>query len=167
MKNRYLVLIGLLILAVMIAGCTSQTAPSAPPTQPATPVQPPATQQAPPAPQLVGTNWKLGWYDNTNGVWSPVISGSTINAVFSSDGTISGSGGCNPYVTVYHLGIPPKISITRPAVSDTQCQAPTGVSSQESYYYTDLGWVDTYSITDGQLIFFDTQGKKILQFDPL
>jgi hypothetical protein len=58
------------------------------------------------------------------------------------------------------------ISFTWPVVPYTQCQPPTGVSSQESYYYTDLGRVDTYSITDGQLIFFDKQGEKILQFDP-
>ncbi len=168
MKNGCVFLIGLLILAVMITGCTSQTVPSAPPTQPATPVQQPVTQQtSPPAPQLVGTNWKLGWYDNTNGMWTSVVSGSSINAIFASDEKMSGFGGCNPYITVYHLMDAPKVSITRPAVSDNQCQEPIGVSSQESYYYTDLERVDTYSITDGQLIFFDKQGRKILQFDAL
>ena len=167
MKNGILFLIGLLVLAVMITGCTSQPVSPVPSTQPATPAQQPVTLQTPAAaPQLVGTNWKLGWYDNTNGMWTSVIEGSSINAIFASDEKVSGSGGCTPYITVYHLGISPMISITRPVVPYTQCQSPTGVSSQESYYYTDLERVNTYSIENGQLIFNDKTGKKILQFDP-
>lgn len=168
MKKGIMFLIGLLILAVMISGCTSQPASTVPSTQPATPAQQPVTQQSPaPSPQLIGTNWKLGWYDDTKGVWSSVISGSAINAIFASDEKISGFGGCTPYITVYHLGNPPKVSISRPTVPDTQCQTPTGVDGQASAYYTDLERVDTYSIANGQLLFFDKTGMKILQFDPL
>jgi heat shock protein HslJ len=100
-------------------------------------------------------------------VWSSVISGSSINAIFSSDGMLSGTGGCNPYITEYQFGETPKIVIRRPAVSDSSCQAPTGVSSQESAYYTDLERSDSYAITNSQLLFFDKTGKKILQFDPV
>jgi heat shock protein HslJ len=165
MKRGIWFFIGLLILTVMIAGCTSQSNATAPSALPATP-QPSVAQQAPAqSPQLIGTNWKLGWYDDTKGVWSSVIQGSSINAVFSSDEKINGAGGCNPYISGYHLGEKPKIVIIRPAVPDSQCQSPTGVSSQESAYYTDLERADTYSITNGQLLIFDRTGKKILQFD--
>jgi hypothetical protein len=93
MKNGILFLIGLLVLAVMIAGCTNQPVSPIPSTQPATPAQQPVTLQTPAAaPQLVGTNWKLGWYDDNKGGWSSVIQGSSINAVFASDEKISGSG---------------------------------------------------------------------------
>lgn len=167
MKYRICFFIGLLILAVMIAGCTSQSNATAPSQPPVTTQQPVAQQMPIQSPALKGTNWKLGWYDDTKGVWSSVIEGSTINAIFASDEKISGNGGCNAYITVYHIGDTPKIVIRRPAVPDTQCQVPTGVSSQESAYYTDLERADSYSITNGQLFIFDNTGKKILQFDPL
>jgi heat shock protein HslJ len=156
--------IGLLILVVMISGCTSQ--PVTPATSPLPTTQQTVAQQTPaPSPALTGTDWKLVWYADTKGVWSSVIQGSTINAIFSTDGKMNGAGGCNPYITVYHLGDAPKIVISRPAVPDAQCQGPPGVSSQESAYYTDLGQADIYSITNGQLFIFDKTGKKILQFD--
>jgi heat shock protein HslJ len=167
MKRGIWFFVGLLILTVMIAGCTSQSNATAPALSPqtVTPQLSVASQAPAQSPQLIGTNWKLGWYDDTKGMWSSVIAGSSINAIFSSDEKMSGAGGCNPYISVYHLGTPPKIVISRPAVPDSQCQSPTGVNSQESAYYTDLERADTYSITDGQLLIFDNTGKKILQFD--
>jgi heat shock protein HslJ len=38
--------------------------------------------------------------------------------------------------------------------------------SQESAYFTELQAAETYSITNGQLVIFDKENKKILQFDP-
>ena len=164
MKRGIWFLVGLLILTVMIAGCTSQSGTAAPST-PVAPQQSVAQQAGVQSPQLVGTNWKLGWYDDTKGVWSSVIQGSSINAIFSSDEKMNGAGGCNPYVSVYHIGVSPRIVISRPAVPGSECQSPSGVNSQESAYYTYLERADTYSITDGQLLIFDKTGKKILQFD--
>ena len=51
-------------------------------------------------------------------------------------------------------------------VTDHLCQTPSGVMSQESAYFTDLEWAETYSITNGQLLIFDKTNKTILQFDP-
>jgi heat shock protein HslJ len=166
MKNGIWFLIGLLIFAVMISGCTSQPSATVPSPQPAATTQQPVAQQTTvPAPALIGTNWKLGWYDDTKGVWSSVIEGSTITAIFASDEKISGAGGCNPYITDYHLGNAPMIWFRRPAVPETFCQTPTGVNSQETAYFTDLERADSYSITNGQLLLFDKTGRKILQFD--
>ena len=166
MKHGIWFFIGLLILAVMISGCTSQSTATVPSPQPAV-TQQSVAQQSLLSPVFIGTNWKLGWYDDTKGVWSSVIAGSTINAIFTSDEKVSGNGGCNQYITDYHLGDTPKIWFRRPAVPDSTCQTPTGVSNQESEYYTDLEWADTYAIMNGQLLIFDKTGKKILQFDHL
>jgi heat shock protein HslJ len=157
---------GLVLLAVLICGCTSQPA-AVPASQTPAPVSQQVTAAAPATgPTLTGTNWQLGWFDDTKGMWSKVAQGSTINAKFSGDGKISGFSGCSDYTTKYQLTESPKVWITRPAVPEKVCQTPTGVMGQESAYYTDLEWSQTYGITGGQLVFYDKTGKKILQFDP-
>jgi heat shock protein HslJ len=164
MKQRVLLFAGLLILAVLFSGCTSQPAP-APVTQAPAAATPQATVTHMATTSLIGTDWKLGWYDDTKGTWSKVIQDSTITAKFSSDGKVTGFSGCSDYDTKYELGDAPQIWIVRPAVSTKVCQTPTGVMGQESAYFTDLEWAKTYAIKDGQLLIFDKTQKKILQFD--
>lgn len=167
MKRCFLLCAGLLVLAILISGCTSQ--PAATPTTP-TPApaieQPTATPAASAAETFIGSHWKLGWYDDTKGMWTKVAEGSTITAQFTADGKIRGFSGCSDYITTYQITESPKIWFRRPAVSETLCQTPTGVMSQESAYFTDLEWSETYATKDSQLLFFDKSGKKILQFDP-
>jgi heat shock protein HslJ len=79
---------------------------------------------------------------------------------------VTGFSGCSDYVTDYQLTETPKVWFRRPAVPEIVCQSPNGVMSQQSAYYTDLEWSQTYAVTNGQLIFNDKSGKKILQFDP-
>jgi heat shock protein HslJ len=166
MKIVYFTCIGLLVLAVLATGCTSQPAQT-----PVTPVTTavPTTTAAPTAvvpSEIAGITWKLGWFDDTKGVWSKVAEGSTITATFLNEGKVTGSGGCNGYSADFHLGDAPRIWIRRPVVPERLCQTPNGVMSQESAYFTDLEWAETYSITNGQLLIFDRTNKKILQFDP-
>ena len=164
MKRLILILMGILAAAILLAGCTSQPAP-APATTAAT--QPPATTAAPApiAPTLTGITWNLGWFDDTKGVWSKVAEGSTVTATFFPEGQVTGSGGCNGYSTDYQLAKESVIWIRRPVVPDHLCQSPNGVMSQESAYFTDLSWAENYSVINGQLLFYDRSGRKILQFD--
>jgi heat shock protein HslJ len=168
MKVQDLACIGLFILAVFVAGCTNQPVQTSSTTT--TTVVTSQLTAATPIPttlsSISGTTWKLGWFDDTKGVWSKVAEGSTITATFGSGEKVSGSGGCNVYTTDYHLGDAPRIWFRRPVVPEHLCQTPTGVMSQESVYFTDLEWSETYSITNGQLLLFDKTNKKILQFDP-
>ncbi|MCK9579624.1 MAG: META domain-containing protein [Methanoregula sp.] len=163
MKQGFVICISLLIFAVLICGCTSQPA-----TAPVTPVaaDPQATEVTHmETTSFIGTNWQLEWFDDTKGMWSKVAEGSTVTATFSADGKLTGFSGCSDYTTEYQLTESQKIWITRPAVKEKVCQTPIGVMSQESVYYTDLEWAETYSMKDGQLLLFDKTGKKILQFD--
>jgi heat shock protein HslJ len=166
MKFLYFICIGLLFLTVFISGCTNHPGPApattpVAPTLTAAPTSPVVTQ-----PSLTDTTWNLGWFDDTKGVWSKVAEGSMITATFLNEGKVTGSGGCNGYSTDYQLGTPPRIWFKRPVVSEHLCQTPNGVMSQESAYFTNLEWAETYSITNGQLLIFDKADKKILQFDP-
>jgi len=168
MKRTLLIISALILSAALVAGCTSQ------PSQ--TPAPVPANTNAvvetsapavPSAPSLAGTSWKLGWYDDTKGVWSSVVQGSTITAAFTSDGKITGSNGCTQYTTEYTLLAAPGIWIRRPAVPETTCSAPLGVNSQQSAYYTDLMNAATYTFSGSELQMHDKPGKKILQFEPM
>jgi len=167
MKVLHFACIGLLLTAAFIAGCTSQPAQT-----PATPVATtaPAPSAAPvtaAGPTLTSTTWMLAWLSGENKIWSKVAEGSTITATFLNEGKVTGSGGCNGYSSDYQLGKEFRIWFRRPVVPQNNlCQTPVGVMSQESYYFTDLQDAETYSITNNQLIMFDRDGRKILQFDP-
>jgi heat shock protein HslJ len=160
--------IGLLVISVLVTGCTSQPAPvqSVPPLTTTAPAQTTATSPVVLPDTLTSTTWQLRWFDDNNGGWSSVGEGSTVFATFISESAITGSGGCNGYTSKYQIGNESRIQIMRPVVTDRLCQTPVGVMSQESVYFTDLGRAATYSITNGQLLIFDTANKKILQFDP-
>ncbi|RPI37363.1 MAG: META domain-containing protein [Methanoregulaceae archaeon] len=166
MKLLHIAYIGLVILAVLVSGCTSQ--PAQLPASPAATAAP--TAAATPAvavpSSLTSTTWKLAWFDDTRGVWTKVTEGSTIMATFMNEGRITGSGGCNGYSADFQLGNESRIFIRRPVVPDHSCQTPTGVMSQESAYFTQLQAAETYSITNDQLLILNKENKKILQFDP-
>jgi heat shock protein HslJ len=166
MRVLYFACIGLLLLVVIMTGCTSQ--PAQTPAAPATTVTTVQTTTTPGAvpPSLANTVWNLAWFDDTNGMWTKVADGSNVSATFFTEGRVTGSGGCNGFSADYQLGNESRIWIRRPVVPDNLCQAPNGVMSQESAYFTDLSWAETYSITNGQLLIFDKTNRKILQFDP-
>lgn len=165
MKDTLLIISALILSAALIAGCTSQ--PTLTPTQVHVTTNAPFQTSASPtslAPSLTGTSWKLGWYDDTKGVWSSVIQGSTITATFTTDGKITGSNGCAQYTTEYTLLTAPGIWVRRPSVPEITCSEPLGVNSQQSAYYTDLMNSVTYTISSNELQMYDKTGKKILQF---
>jgi heat shock protein HslJ len=160
----------LLILTIAFCGCTAQPVPVAPsvPVTYAIVEQTSTVSATPIVPQSIrDITWKLGWYDDTKGIWSSVISGSTITATFGNDEKVRGSGGCNAYSTDFHLGNAPKIWIRRPVVQDIECSTPTGVMHQESAYFTDLSRGQNYTLMNGQLLIFDSENRRILQFDPM
>lgn len=168
MKVLHIACIGLVVLAVLITGCTSQPAQApASPAATAAPVQTTAEIQSALPDTLTSTIWNLTWFDDTKGVWSKVADGSMITATFLNEGRVTGSGGCNGYSVEYQLGNESRIFIRRPEVPDHLCQFPTGVMSQESAYFTDLMAAESYSITNGQLLIFDKENRKVLQFEPL
>jgi heat shock protein HslJ len=167
MKVSYITCIGLLVLAVLLTGCTSQPAQTPAPLTTVAPAMTSAAIPAAPPATLTSNSWKLAWYDDTKGVWSKVTEGSTITATFLNEGKVTGSGGCNGYSTDFQLGSTPRIWFRRPVVPEHLCQTPNGVMSQESAYFTDLEWAETYSITNNQLVIFNKANTKILQFDPM
>ena len=167
MKSLFIFASTMVVLLIVVGGCTGQPSQQVQPIPVPTLITPMATppQTAQPL-TLTSQGWNLGWYDDTKGVWSSVIKGDNVSIWFGMDGNISGSAGCTKYYSAaYQTRDVNTIQINRPKESTTTCQAPTGVISQDSMYFTDLGWAASYVISGDQLQLFDSTGKKILQFD--
>lgn len=82
------------------------------------------------------TSWILESYADSTGILIPVIGGSDITTRFSTNGTLSGTSGCNAYTAAY-LVSGKKIAIT-PAVRTRLTCAEPGIMPQESAFLTDL-----------------------------
>jgi heat shock protein HslJ len=104
----------LLVFVILISACRpapTSPEPPAPPTEPpaptvAEPVEVEATEEVAPtdelAAQLVDKLWILVAYGD---LANPTVveEGTVVTALFSSDGNLSGSGGCNNFSTTYQL----------------------------------------------------------------
>jgi len=113
-----------------------------------------------PAP-LVGTNWTLASFHSGDSV-SSVIAGTTLTAVFSEDGRVSGSAGCNSYFAHYNsTGI--SLAISGIGSTKMYCTTP-GVMQQESTYLSLLGQVATFTIEGNHLGVSDAKGVPLLSF---
>ena len=135
-QNAILFLIGGIILAVLLAGCTAPLGTMPPATTPATP--------APMTPVVIATEHS----SPLSGTWtlisalggrgtSNVLPGTTITATFAEDGTISGSGGCNNYVASCQSGVN-TLSIGTLITTLKTCDSPAGIMNQEQIYLMNL-----------------------------
>jgi len=116
----------------------------------------------PPVPEpLVGTNWTLDSFYTGDAV-SSVISGTTITAVFDSEGRVAGSAGCNRYFASYNMtGI--SMSIGPAGSTKMYCNNP-GVMQQESTYLASLNRAATFTITGDRLSLTNANGATLLSF---
>jgi heat shock protein HslJ len=161
-QNAILFLIGGIIVAVLLAGCTAPLGTMPPATTPATPspMTPEVTATEPSSP-LSGT-WTLisalGGMGTSN-----VLPGTTITATFAEDGTISGSGGCNNYVASCQSGAN-TLSIGALITTLKTCDSPAGIMNQEQIYLMNLQAAAKYMITGDILSISDANGKILLTF---
>jgi heat shock protein HslJ len=158
MKNRTLFLVLLVVFStLLIAGCTTTPAPATPPVTtlptpvPATPATV-ATTIPLTDPALTGT-WTLNGMMVGAGT-TPVVPNAQITATFSSDGTLSGFGGCNNYNANYILtgettNFGKTISLG-PVIATQKFCADT--SNQELTYLANLQKATAYSIPDNTMI---------------
>jgi heat shock protein HslJ len=159
MKKLLLFILGIFMLMICFAGCTSQ--PATPPTtQAPVPTQLPAISQ-PIATQspLVGV-WDLVSYNNGKGAIQTVIIGSQTTADFRADWKLSGSGGCNQYSAEYMTSGSNGITITQPITTLMACVEP--IMQQETQYLSLLQQVSKYEISGDQLTLFDKNDVKLL-----
>jgi heat shock protein HslJ len=112
---------------------------------------------------LEGTLWVLTGYNNGQGGFVSVLTGSEITALFSTDGTLSGSAGCNTYNAAFTRE-GDSLQIGPAAVTRMMCAEPEGVMEQESGYLNALGKVTSFSISGDQLTLLDESGNSQAQY---
>ncbi len=116
-----------------------------------------------PAP-FTGTLWLLQSYSIPGKeAVSSVIAGTTVTAVFSADGNVSGSAGCNHYGGGYTLD-GSNLSVSTLFTTLMYCEEPEGVMEQESRYLGLLGNVSTWRVEGDRLILSDAEGADLLIF---
>jgi heat shock protein HslJ len=156
MKKMIAIVVGILMLTVYFAGCTSQQVTPAPvQTKASVTTQPPVAFPA-------GVEWRLTTYLNRVNVLTPVTGIKPVTALFGSSGKLSGSGGCNQYSAAYSVS-GTGITISQPATTLMACEE--SVMQQESAYLADLTKASSYSNTPGDtLTFYDASGAVILVY---
>jgi heat shock protein HslJ len=110
---------------------------------------------------LVGTNWTLDSFHTGDAV-SSVLAGTTITAVFSKDGSIVGSAGCNQYFASYNV-TGTSLQVSQAGSTKMACGAP-GVMQQEGKYLTLISQAKTAIIKGGSLTLADAKGAAILSY---
>jgi heat shock protein HslJ len=94
--------------------------------------------------ELAGTSWQAIAYNNGKQAVVSVDAKTKLTAVFSKDGNVSGSSGCNTFSATYEAN-PPKLSFGPFASTRKACASPD-VMTQESAYLAALASARTYRI---------------------
>ena len=110
---------------------------------------------------LNGTEWVLTGYVPDGTTLQP-LDGTTVTMVFSKDGQITGSAGCNHYFAGYEIK-GTAVTIGQAGSTEMYCTGP-GVMAQESKYLTLLGRVASVETGNTSITFADAKGSPILSF---
>lgn len=112
---------------------------------------------------LTGTNWTATSYNTGTEAVSSLMADTAITAVFTEDGQLNGSAGCNNYMTSYTLD-GNNITIQPPATTRKLCPEPEGIMEQEAAFTTMLPQAATYSISGNTLELRTADGALIASF---
>ncbi len=112
---------------------------------------------------LTGTNWTATMYNTGTQAVTSLLAGTAITAAFSEDGKLTGSAGCNNYMTTYTLD-GQNITIQPPATTRKLCSEPQGIMEQEAAFTSMLPQASTYSISGNTLELRTADGALITSF---
>jgi heat shock protein HslJ len=100
--------------------------------------------------ELAGTAWRVNAYNNGKQAVVSVSPATKLTAVFSKQGNVSGTAGCNTYRSTYQA-TPPKISFGPIATTRKTCSSPEEVMAQEAAFLAALASGRTYTVQAGKL----------------
>lgn len=113
-------------------------------------------------PSLEGTDWQATGINNGKG--GVVSTGTTnLSAATFTDGTVSGSGGCNRFNAAYEIN-GNRITIAPAAATRKFCSEPEGLMDQEQQFFAALERSFTYTLTHGKLELRDEGGSLQVSF---
>jgi heat shock protein HslJ len=170
MKHTSLILLVFLVIALMVAGCTSQQPPAQPVTTAGTQSPEPATTTIP-ASSLVPASLAGDWTLTTMGIQggsAVTYPTTTISLILNQDGSLAGYDGCNNYFGTYTL--------TGTTTSKGQGMVLSGVGSskkycaelanQEQQYLNIFGKTNAYVVDGTQLTLTGTMGDVLIYQRP-
>jgi len=108
---------------------------------------------------IVGS-WEVTGINTGDAIVSPIV-GTELTAVFLEDGTLSGSSGCNSYMTRYNVDTG-DIQIDPPASTKKLCPEPEGVMEQEAAYLSALESAAQYEFSGATMELSDVDGKRLV-----
>lgn len=111
---------------------------------------------------LVGVTWQLERYNNGKQALVSTAAGTGITLTLTPDGRLSGSDGCNRYMSNYTLQ-EGYLTIRQSATSRMACRSPA-VAEQASAYAQALSQVRRYRITGEQLLLMSDDGATLASF---
>jgi len=114
---------------------------------------------------LTGERWVATGVNNGSGGVASMVTGTTLTAIFASEGTVAGSGGCNDFHGSYTTN-GAGIKIGPLAATKKACADPAGVDTQEAQYFAALQNATTYTITGTKLELRDAGGALQVAFQP-
>jgi heat shock protein HslJ len=108
-----------------------------------------------PLPELVGPDWQLNAYNNGRGGVQSVLADSKSDAVFGTDGRVTGSAGCNRYMGGYQAS---SGSLTIGPLATTRMACEQALMDQEAAYIQALESTAEYAFDNDMLVLRDASG---------
>lgn len=119
-------------------------------------------QEATAATAITQHTWSLQSYAAPDGTTAPALNGTPITAVFTADGKLTGSGGCNQYSARYLVK---ETLMVVSGITTTKMNCPGGgVMLQEDRYYSLLEETAALRVHDRVLTLYNTDGNPLLVF---
>jgi len=112
---------------------------------------------------LTSSRWILQSYSTPSTGHRTPLPGTQISARFATDGSLSGSAGCNSYNGSF-TAFDQTLRIGTLSSSQALCSSPEGVMEQEGVFLNLMHQASRMSISAGQLTIFDSAGSRILVF---
>jgi heat shock protein HslJ len=113
---------------------------------------------------LTGTEWNMLSYNNGRGGLVSALADTKITALFSEEGELTGSAGCNSYSTSYEVN-DSTIEIFPAAVTRMYCSIPEGIMEQESEYLAALQSAASYEIQGEELVLLDANNTRAVIYE--
>jgi heat shock protein HslJ len=113
---------------------------------------------------LTGTEWNMLSYNNGRGGLVSALADTRITALFSEEGELTGSAGCNSYSTSYEVN-DSAIKIFPAATTRMYCSIPEGIMEQESEYLAALQSATSYEIQDEELVLLDANSTRVVIYE--
>jgi heat shock protein HslJ/uncharacterized protein YraI len=112
---------------------------------------------------LTSNRWILSSYSTPSGGYQRPIPGTEITARFGTNGSLSGSAGCNSYNSSF-MAFDNTLRIYNMAPSQAFCGDPGGIMEQEGTILDLMQRASKMAISAGQLTVIDSGGNRILEF---